>query len=108
MATTTNRLTYDDLVALQDLPEYEHARLEIIDGELFVAATPTPYHQWAILNVAYAFESIVRSRRGVVCIAPLTVRLAPESAVEPDVLSISNGKGATSLGRKWLMARLIW
>lgn len=89
MATTTNRLTYDDLVAMQDLPEYEHARLEIIDGELFVAATPTPFHQRVIINVVYAFEPIVRSRRlGVIYTAPLTVRLAPGTAIEPDILYI--------------------
>lgn len=89
MTATVNRLTYDDLVALQDLPEYEHSRLEIIDGELYVAATPVPFHQRVISNILYGLESVVRPRRlGIVYTAPVTVRLSAETAIEPDILFI--------------------
>jgi Uma2 family endonuclease len=93
MAITTKRLTYDDLVALQDLPEYEHVRLEIIGGELFVSPAPALSHQRVLLNVAYALEQSMRSRRtGVVFVAPVAVRFSPEDVVEPDIVFVGRDR----------------
>lgn len=89
MATTTTGLTYDDLVALQERPEYEFQRLEIIDGELFVSPSPIPHHQRVITNALYGLEAVVRPRKlGMVFIAPIAVRLAPDTVVEPDIVYI--------------------
>lgn len=91
MATTImTGLTYDDLVALQERPEYEFQRLEIIDGELFVSASPIPLHQWVMTNAVYGLEAVVRPRKlGRVFFAPLAVRLAADTVVEPDIFYIS-------------------
>ncbi|MDQ3693115.1 MAG: Uma2 family endonuclease [Chloroflexota bacterium] len=93
MATTVNRLTYDDLVELQDRPEYEHVRLEIIDGELFVSAAPVTFHQRVITNILYALEVVVRPRRlGIIFTAPVAVRLSMETTIEPDILYIGRDR----------------
>ncbi|MDQ3411484.1 MAG: Uma2 family endonuclease, partial [Chloroflexota bacterium] len=89
MAVTVKRLTYDDLVALQNLPEHEHNRLEIIGGELFVSPAPVLSHQRVITNVQYALEQVVRPQRlGVVFAAPTAVRFSPEDVVEPDIVYV--------------------
>ncbi|MDQ3657274.1 MAG: Uma2 family endonuclease, partial [Chloroflexota bacterium] len=93
MATTTTSttgLTYDDLVALQERPEYELQQLEIIDGELFVSPSPIPFHQRVLTNALYGLEAIVRPRRlGVVFAAPLSVRFDANNVVEPDIVYVS-------------------
>lgn len=92
MATTTptTGLTYEDLAALQERPENEFLRLELIDGELFVSPTPTDRHQRVSSNAVYAFEQFVRPRHlGAVYAAPLTVRFSDGSVVEPDILYLS-------------------
>jgi Uma2 family endonuclease len=91
MATLpTTRLTYDELLALQDLPENDGLRLELIEGELFVSATPNLFHQRVSTNVTDRLGPYVRSRGlGVVFYAPTEVRLAGDSAVQPDIIFIS-------------------
>ena len=89
-ASTTTGLTYDDLVALQERPENEFQRLEIIDGELFVSPSPIPLHQRVLTNAVYGLEAVVRPPKlGMVFIAPIAVRLAPDTVVEPDIIFVA-------------------
>jgi Uma2 family endonuclease len=91
MATLpTTRLTYDELLALQDRPEYDGLRLELIEGELFVSAAPNVFHQRVLVNTTVTLDPYVRSRDlGVVLVAPTEIRLAVDTAVQPDIIFIS-------------------
>lgn len=87
-ATTirTTGLTYDDLVALQDRPEFDGQRLELIDGELLVSPTPGLFHQRVSVNLTTALDRHARTHQsGTVFAAPTEVRLAPDVAVQPDL-----------------------
>ena len=84
------RLTYDELVAIQDRPEYAGLRLELIDGELFVTAAPNFFHQRVSMNMTFALELHNRAwKLGVVLAAPIEVRLATDTAVQPDISFVS-------------------
>ncbi len=96
-ATTTpiTGLNYDDLVVLQDRPEFDGRRLELIDGELLVSPTPSDMHQRVSSNLVYALEQHIRPRRlGAVFAAPLTVRLSAENAVQPDILFLNRERAS--------------
>jgi Uma2 family endonuclease len=89
MMSTTTGLTYDNLVALQSLPENEFRRLEIIDGELFVSPAPIPFHQIWIYNFAILLgPCVVRRRLGQLMPAPVDLHLSPHDVVEPDVVFV--------------------
>jgi Uma2 family endonuclease len=86
----TTRLTYEALLALQELPEYDGLRLELIEGELFVSAAPNLLHQYVSKNMTLALGQYVRSKElGVVFAAPTEVRLAADTAVQPDFIFVS-------------------
>ena len=105
MAIQSRSLTYDDL---QRLRETNNDRLELIDGELFVTPSPTPMHQDISGNLYTLFRNAVfESGRGRVYYAPLDVRLAENTIVQPDLfvvlsdrhffLTVSKVEGAPSL-----------
>ncbi len=76
------------------LPEMK-ARYSIIDGELVMAAAPTPDHQTVVQETFLKLDSFVREHRlGRVFIAPLDVliRRDPLRTRQPDVLFISNAR----------------
>lgn len=86
MATQVARQTYsfDDLERLAE--EFPHKRLELIDGELFVAAAPTPPHEIITVNLLYPIETVLRpGRLGRVFTAPVAVRFTPQDVLEPDL-----------------------
>lgn len=86
----TTRLTYDEFLALHDLPEYDGLRLELIEGELFVSAAPNLFHQRVSSNMTVALDPYVRNRKlGIVLYAPTEIRLATDTAVEPDIIFVS-------------------
>lgn len=93
MATTTTPttgLTYDDLVALQERPENEFLRLELIEGELFVSPAPNLRHQRVSMTFTLALGTYVRAHKlGEVFAAPTEVRLAADVAVQPDIIFVS-------------------
>ena len=91
MATLpTTRLTYDELLALRELPEYDGLRLELIEGELFVSEVPDLFHQRVSSNMTLVLERHVRPRKtGVVFVGLTEVRLAIDTAVQPDLIYIS-------------------
>jgi Uma2 family endonuclease len=91
MTVDLKHLTYQEYL---DLPEMK-ARYSIVDGELVMAAAPTPEHQM-ILQVAFVkVDSFARMhQRGVTFLAPLDVviRRDPLRTRQPDLMFISNAR----------------
>ena len=78
----TAKLTLAEFHALPD----DGKRYELIDGELFVAATPSRKHFWAHRRLLNRFiDGVEGSGWGYVFYAPLEVRLGGPTAVEPDL-----------------------
>jgi Uma2 family endonuclease len=92
---TTSRLTYDDFVKLPD----DGKRYEIIDGELFVNASPVPRHQAVVGNIYFALRAWFEEHGGEVFVAPLDVVFDTYNIVEPDVIAINPNRLAI-LGEK--------
>lgn len=81
----TPPLTYDDLVATPD----DGKRYEIIDGELFVGASPRRVHQLTTKRVYDVLNDASEGERiGTALFAPADVRLSLHDIVQPDVLFI--------------------
>jgi len=86
MAIQSRPLTYDDL---QGIRETRDERLELIEGELFVTPSATPLHQDISGNLYIVFRNVVlESGLGRVFYAPLDVRLAENTIVQPDLIII--------------------
>ncbi len=82
---TKDRYTYEDY---QQLPE--GAPYELIHGHLVMSPSPTVQHQDLVLLFASALRDYVRSGpEGKVSIAPMDVRLADDTVVQPDVLYVA-------------------
>ncbi|KAF0242715.1 MAG: hypothetical protein FD180_3771 [Planctomycetota bacterium] len=78
--------TLDDYMRL----DVEHG-IELIEGEFVVSPAPDPRHQTAILRMGSILdEQVRRLRLGRIYIAPLDVVLSRITAVQPDVLFLSN------------------
>ena len=86
MAIRSRSLTYEDL---QRLRETRDERLELIEGELFVTPAPSLGHQDVSGNL-YSFfrRTIVEPRLGRVYFAPVDVRLAETTIVQPDLVVV--------------------
>ena len=86
MAIQSRSLTYDDL---QRMRETRDERLELIDGALFVTPSPSPLHQYVSGRLHFLFEQSVRELGfGLVFHAPLDVRLAERTIVQPDLVIV--------------------
>lgn len=76
--------TYDDILAL---PEGEHA--ELIDGEMFMMASPTPWHQDAVIWLAGQIFNYIRDKKGKCRVYASNFAVFPKmdniNYVEPDV-----------------------
>jgi Uma2 family endonuclease len=91
MTVDLKHLTYQQYL---DLPEMK-ARYSIVDGELVMAAAPTPDHQTVVLELSAILNSFVREHRlGRVFLAPLDVviRREPLRTRQPDVMFICNAR----------------
>ena len=85
--STTRRYTSADL---EQLPDVEGVRYEIIDGELFVSKQPRWEHQYACSRAILALESWSdQTGRGLTLVAP-GVLFAEDNDVAPDVVWISH------------------
>jgi Uma2 family endonuclease len=84
-AEPKTRYTYDDLERFPD----DGLRREIIDGELFVTASPVPRHQRVVTTLIGELYQYTKSHGGEVFPAPLDVYFSEENVVEPDVLFIA-------------------
>ena len=82
---------------LEQLPDIEGTRYEIIDGELHVSKQPHWAHQYACNQAAYALEQWNgRTEAGIVLSAPGLV-FADDDDVAPDVVWISRERLAAAL-----------
>lgn len=90
MAKTTIKFTYEDY---KSLPESETKRYELLEGELLMVPSPTPYHQDISRNLLRLLDDHVRRQSlGKVYAAPLDVVLGvgeEREVVQPDLLFIS-------------------
>ena len=86
MATTSRpKKTVDDFMALGD-----GVRAELIDGEIYMAASPTSWHQIICGNLHLAMAQHARERNlGTVFVAPLDVHLPSGDIVEPDLIFVA-------------------
>ena len=83
--------TYEDYKTLTASTDQ---RYELIDGDLYMAPSPTVTHQVISMNLVFLLEQHARETRcGRVLAAPLDVVLGEgdkRSVVQPDILFISN------------------
>jgi Uma2 family endonuclease len=85
----STKLTYRDYLQIPaDL-----LRHEIIDGEHFMNAAPSTYHQTILgrLHVEL-FRQIESTGKGRVLVAPTDVQLSPHDVVQPDLLVICTSR----------------
>jgi Uma2 family endonuclease len=91
MTADLKHLTYEAYLALPEMKQ----RYSIVDGELVMAASPTPDHQTVVLELSSTLNSFVREHRlGRVFLAPLDVviRRDPLRTRQPDLMFISNAR----------------
>ncbi len=89
MATTTSRLSYDDL---RQIPP-DRDRYELIEGELFRSAAPNTEHQRKVMNLSAQLWYLVREHDlGEVFVAPYDVALDTSTVLEPDIVFVSKAR----------------
>jgi Uma2 family endonuclease len=91
MTVDLKHLTYQQYL---DLPEMR-ARYSIVDGELVMAAAPTPDHQRMVQRTFVKLDAFVQEHQiGTVFLAPLDVVIQrdPLRTRQPDVMFISNAR----------------
>jgi len=88
MATELKRkLDYEDYRRLPD----DGKRYEILDGELYVAAAPSPLHQRVSKRLQRKLEDYFEARRlGEVFDAPIAMILGRHDVAEPDILVVTD------------------
>jgi Uma2 family endonuclease len=78
------RYTYEDYLAT---PEDSAHRYEVVAGELFVTAAPRWRHQQVVGNVHGIIRDLALDHAlGEAVTGPITVRLADDTVLEPDVV----------------------
>jgi Uma2 family endonuclease len=97
MVVDTKPLTYEKYLAMPEMK----CRYEIIDGELLMAASPIPIHQWIVGNVYRVLHAFVSLHRlGIVLMAPLDIliRRDPLRTRQPDLLFLSAARSGITEG----------
>lgn len=80
----THGLTWADL---QQFPENDGLRRELIDGELLVSPSPVAAHQHVVTCILFELMTYLEPLGGRVFPAPLDVVFGESNVVEPDVLA---------------------
>jgi Uma2 family endonuclease len=79
------RITYEEFKTFPD----DGRRYELIDGEVFMFASPTLLHQLLLLELATLFRSAVTLKNlGLVMMAPFEVKFLGDNAVQPDLVVV--------------------
>ncbi len=85
------KLTYEEFRRLPD----DGKRYELIHGEVHLTPSPTTKHQFALQNLSRSLDPFVfKHRLGEIFVAPLDVRLSRDTAVQPDLIFISNSRAS--------------
>jgi Uma2 family endonuclease len=93
-ATPGVKLTYKDFVRFPD----DGMRHELIDGEHYVTPSPNTRHQEVLGRLYLALAGWLEDHPiGRVFLAPFDVVFTPFDVVEPDLLYMSNERGAEIL-----------
>ena len=87
MATTPPRTGLLTIADLDDFPENDGHRYELIDGELFVSASPYLRHQWLQSNLLQLFFATMPKDLAVLA-APVGVEMGIDTHLEPDLLVV--------------------
>lgn len=83
------KLTYEQFRQLPD----DGKRYELIQGEVHVTPAPATRHQATVQNLSgNLWPFVMKNGLGEVWTAPLDVRLSPDTAVQPDIVYISNAR----------------
>ena len=70
-------------------------RYELVCGEVHVTPAPATRHQFTVQNFAGSlWAHVVKNRLGEVCTAPLDVRLGRDTALQPDLIFVSDARAA--------------
>lgn len=81
------KFTYTDY---KNLPESETKRHELLDGEIVMVPSPTPYHQRISVNLGHIIWDFVHKHQiGVIYTAPLDVVFSEWDVAQPDILFIT-------------------
>ncbi len=77
-------------------------RYELIRGEVHVTPAPATRHQAVLQNLSVNLGSyVIKNRLGEVWPAPLDVRLSGDTALQPDLIFISNAR-ARIIQENWI------
>jgi Uma2 family endonuclease len=83
------KLTYEQF---RELPD-DGKRYELIRGEVHLTPSPTTKHQFVQLTLSSSlFHYLGRNRVGELATAPLDVRLSLDTALQPDIIFVSNSR----------------
>jgi Uma2 family endonuclease len=84
------RYTYTDYLAT---PEDSSRRYEVVEGDLFVTASPRWRHQQVVSNIHRILSNLVLAHAlGEVVPGPVTIRLADDTVLEPDVVFLRSDR----------------
>jgi Uma2 family endonuclease len=93
-AEVITRLTYDEFRQLPD----DGKRYELIHGEVHVSPSPNTRHQTTHSNLFTSLGPHVKTHRlGRLLSTPYDVRLSLDTALQPDLLFISNARAVVIL-----------
>jgi len=77
-------------------------RYELVRGEVHVTPAPPTRHQFTVQNLAGSlWPHVVKNNLGEVWTAPLDVRLSGETALQPDLIFVSNAR-AGIIQENWI------
>ena len=84
MSILSQPLTFADLERER---ESRDERLELIEGEIVVTPSPTPFHQLVVIRLAVVLNNVITdSGLGVALPAPLDVFFERHSILQPDLV----------------------
>jgi Uma2 family endonuclease len=90
MVARPQLLTYGDLERMREM---RNETLELIDGELFVTPSPTPLPQRVSRRLHHLLKRhIIDANVGAYFGAPLDVRLASDTVLQPDLIVLLNDR----------------
>ena len=77
-------------------------RYELLHGEVHVTPAPATRHQFSVQNLAVSLGThVVKNNQGEVLTAPLDVRLGEDTALQPDLIFVSNAR-AGIIQENWI------
>ncbi len=77
-------------------------RYELVRGEVRVTPAPATRHQFTLQNLAGSlWPHVVKNNLGEVCTVPLDVRLGSDTALQPDLIFVSNAR-ARIIQEDWI------